>query len=158
MQKHPHLQRFGKRLQDPNLWHLNRRSISGAVSVGLFSALIPLPGQMILSVALAILFRVNVPMAFALIWVTNPLTIPPIFYGTYKLGAWLMGVPSNDIHFQLSWDTLVSLQHIWKPLFLGSFISALLAAALGFVLTRFLWRLHIISRMKNRLRSVRSRV
>lgn len=157
MRKHPHMQRFGKRLQDPNLWHLNRRSISGAVAVGLFSALTPLPGQMFLAVALAILFRVNVPASFLLIWVTNPLTIPPIFFGTYKLGAWLLDIHPKPIQFELSIDTLISLQHIWQPLFLGSFIAGLVAAGLGFVITRLLWRLHIISRMKNRLRSVRSR-
>lgn len=157
IKKHPHLQRFGKRLQEPNLWHLNRRSISGAVAVGLFSALTPLPGQIFLAAALAILARVNLPASVTLVFVTNPLTIPPIFYGTYKLGAWLMDIPSTSIHFELALEALAAMQHIWKPLFLGSFVAGLISAALGFVLTRLLWRLHIVSRMQKRFRSVRSR-
>ena len=112
---------------------------------------------MFLAVALAILFRVNVPASFLLIWITNPLTIPPIFFGTYKLGAWMMDIPPKQIQFELSLDTLISLQHIWKPLFLGSFVTALVAALVGFFVTRLLWRMHIISRMKQRFHAARSR-
>lgn len=158
MQKHPHLQRFGNRLHDPNLWHLNRRSISGAVAVGLFCALLPIPGQMFLAAALAIWARVNLPASVILIFVTNPLTMPPVFYGTYKLGTWLMDQPPKQIDFELSLNWLISMQHIWKPLFLGSLVTAVIVAALGFVLTRVIWRLHIISRMQKRFRSARSRV
>ncbi len=154
MQKHPHLQGFGKRLQDPNLWHLNRRSVSGAVAVGLFCALLPVPGQMFLAAALAIWARVNLPVSVVLIFATNPLTMPPVFYGTYKLGAWIMDLPPKQIDFELSIDWLISMQHIWKPLFLGSLVAAVIVAALGFVLTRLIWRLHIINRMKSRFRSM----
>lgn len=155
MRKHPHLQRFGKRLHDPNLWHLNRRSIAGAVAVGLFSALIPLPGQMFFAAALAILFRVNLPASVILIWITNPLTIPPIFYATYRLGTWLLQRPPADIKFELSLRALSGMQHIWEPLFLGSLVTGLVAALLGFSLTRLLWRLHIISRMQKRMQGSR---
>ena len=50
---HPHLKRFGERLHDPNLWHLNRRSFSGGVAIGLFCALLPVPGQMIIVMFMA---------------------------------------------------------------------------------------------------------
>jgi uncharacterized protein len=54
---------FGKLLHDPNLWHLNRYSVSGAVAVGLFVVFMPPLGQTILAVAAAILLRVNLPIA-----------------------------------------------------------------------------------------------
>jgi uncharacterized protein (DUF2062 family) len=38
---------FQRWLQHPNLWCLNRRSVSGAVAVGLFCGLIPGPLQML---------------------------------------------------------------------------------------------------------------
>src|SRR5712672_1997136 len=38
---------FGRWLQHPNLWHLNRRSVPGAFAIGLFAGLIPGPLQML---------------------------------------------------------------------------------------------------------------
>jgi|GEM_PF-4096383 len=38
---------FGDLLKHPNLWHLNRRSVSGGFAAGLFAGLIPGPLQMI---------------------------------------------------------------------------------------------------------------
>ena len=72
---------FGSVLHEPNLWHLNRRSAAGAFGIGLFFAFWPVPFQMWLSAGLAIPFRVNLPLSVATVWVTNPFTIPPIFYG-----------------------------------------------------------------------------
>ncbi|MEL0049239.1 MAG: DUF2062 domain-containing protein, partial [Gammaproteobacteria bacterium] len=49
-------------LHRSELWHLNRRSVSGAAFVGLFSAFIPLPSQMLLAALIAVVFRVNLPI------------------------------------------------------------------------------------------------
>jgi len=38
LKKHKNLQFLGEKLQEPNLWHLNRRSISMAFAVGLFKS------------------------------------------------------------------------------------------------------------------------
>ena len=46
IKQHKNLQFLGDKLHDPNLWHLNRRSVAMAFAVGLFGAWIPTPGQM----------------------------------------------------------------------------------------------------------------
>src|SRR5581483_7379055 len=56
------LRLFGNTLHHPGLWHLNRRSVAGAVSVGLFAGLIPGPFQMIGAALLAVVLRVNLPL------------------------------------------------------------------------------------------------
>ncbi len=141
IRSHQHLRLFGQLLHDPNLWHFNRRSVAGAFSVGLFFAFVPLPFQMVYAAAAAILLRVNLPISVALVWLTNPLTIPPMFYAAYKLGTVLLGARATHFEFQLSVHWLMSeLGDIWAPLLLGCFIVGVASAALGNFLIRMLWR------------------
>lgn len=151
IRNHKHLKVFGQLLQDPNLWHMNRRSVAGAFAVGLFWAFIPMPFQMIAAAATAIPFRVNMPISLALVWITNPLTMPPMFYCSYLVGTWLMGSPASNEAFEPTMEWFKhSMGSIWEPLYLGSLVCGLLAALIGYIAIRGLWRMHIISNWKNR--------
>ena len=113
LRAHPHLNKiFGKLLHDPNLLHLNRRSVSGAFFVGLFMAFVPLPTQMIFAAGVAIWLRVNLPISVGLVWITNPITIPPMFYFAYKVGAWILNEPVMEWQFELSWDWFLNTVHL----------------------------------------------
>lgn len=148
---HQQLQRFGARLHDPNLWHLSRRSVPGAFAIGLFVAFIPAPFQMVIAAALAIIVRVNLPISVALVWITNPLTMPAIFYSTYKLGAWLLGERIRPITFEFSLHWLLNeAKMIWEPLLLGSLICGTLSAIIGYFLVRSLWRLQVVKHWQAR--------
>lgn len=148
---HKYLRIFGRLLHDPNLWHLNRRSVSGAFAIGLFFAFVPVPFQMVLSAAVAIPTRVNLPISVVLVWITNPLTMPPMFYGTYRLGAWLLNKPTMDIEFQISWEWLsTTLAYIWQPFLLGCLVAGLFSSALGFLGIRLFWRWHLVREWKRR--------
>jgi uncharacterized protein (DUF2062 family) len=158
LREHPHLQRFGARLHDANLWHLNRHSVSGAVALGLFWAFVPMPLQMLPAAACAIWLRVNLPISVALVWITNPLTMPPIWYATYRLGAWLLGMPRQVIPFELTIPNLVArLQDIWEPLYLGSLVAGTVLALLGFVLVRLAWRIYVVQQRRADLERYRQR-
>jgi uncharacterized protein len=151
IRNHKHLRMFGNLLHDPNLWHMNRRSVSGAFAVGLFWAFIPIPMQMIMAAATAIPTRVNLPIAVALVWITNPITMPPMFYFTYCVGTWILGTPASTESFKLNLDYLShSMSAIWQPLFLGSFVCALLAAGIGYCVMRGLWRLRVVRHLRRR--------
>lgn len=145
------LRLFGTLLHDPNLWHLNRRSVSGAVAVGLFWAIIPIPLQMVAAAATAILLRVNLPISVALVWISNPLTIPPIFYFCYVIGTWLMGKPDThgEFEFSLQWIQ-ASLGQIWQPLYLGSFLVGTILAVTGFFGMRTFWHLYVMHKYRKR--------
>ncbi len=152
IREHKHLRWLGTLLHDPNLWHLNRRSVPGAFSVGLFCAFIPIPFQMLLAALLAIPSRVNLPISVGLVWVTNPVTMAPIFYFAYKLGAWMLGMEiQQHLKFEVSMDWMMSeLALIWQPFLLGCLVLAAGTAVAGNLLMRALWRMHIIRYIKQR--------
>lgn len=148
---HKHLRIFGKLLHDPNLWHLNRRSVPGAVSVGLFAAFIPGPVQMLLAAAGSIIFRVNLPLAIALTFITNPFTVPPIAYFSYKIGTWILGMPEHEFKIEMSIQWLwAELNTIGGPFLLGTLILSLTSAVLGNLLMRWMWHLHIVRYLRKR--------
>jgi len=151
LRNHKHLKWFGKYLHDPNLWHLNRRSVSGAFAAGLFWAMIPMPFQMVAAAAVAILGRVNLPISVALVWVSNPLTMPPIFYFNYLVGTWLLPncQPVGKMKVTLEWF-VHSMEQIWEPLYLGSVVVGIVLGALGYTAMRLYWRWHIIQRYRKR--------
>ncbi len=144
---------FGTLLHDPNLWHLNRHSVAGATAVGLFTAFLPIPFQMVVAAALAIAFRVNLPISVVLVWVTNPLTMGPIYYACYKLGAWILDVPPRHVHFSLSWAWFSGeFLAVWKPLLLGCLLAGLSCALLGSLFVRLAWRAMVVRNWRLRKR------
>ena len=159
IRNHKHLRIFGDLLHDPNLWHMNRRSVAGAFAVGLFWAFIPIPMQMVIAAATAIPARVSLSISVALVWITNPITMPPIFYFTYLVGTWILGTPARTESFELSFEYLShSMSAIWQPLYLGSLICALLAAVIGYCVMRGLWRLYVVRHIQRRRNGIRQKL
>ena len=137
----------------PELWHFNRRGVSGAAFIGLFSAFIPVPSQMLLAAIIAIIARVNLPISVALVWITNPITIPPIIYGSYRVGAWVLGIDVAEVQVELSLDwVLANFMAIGKPLFIGSVICGLVAGSIGFTASHFMWRNWVMHQWRKRRR------
>lgn len=160
MRDHPHLRRLGQRVLDPQLWYLNRKQVSMGVAVGLFFAFLPIPAQMLVVGILAIWWRFNLPIAVASVWVSNPLTMGPIFYFQYRLGARILDLPIGNHSFELSWQWFQQVfAHIWQPIMVGAVITGLVAALLGVILVRMIWRLMVIyswlkRRKKNREKEI----
>ncbi len=151
IKQHKNLQFLGERLHTPNLWHLNRRSVAMAFAVGLFVAWIPTPGQMVIAAIVALFVGANLPISVALVWITNPLTMPPMFYFAYIVGLFSLGQekPDADMTFDVE-SVLASLGDIGGPFLLGCLILGTLSAFIGYFGMRFLWRLIIISKWRKR--------
>ncbi|MEM7364824.1 MAG: DUF2062 domain-containing protein [Pseudomonadota bacterium] len=145
------LRLMGSVLFEPNLWHFNRHSVSFAVAIGLFCAFLPIPFQMLPCALGCIWLRANLPLAIAMVWISNPITMPPMFYGTYKLGTWILGEPNRVMEINLSWEWLsAELGLIWQPLLLGSLIAGTVVSCSGFLLTRLYWRWVIYRKWQQR--------
>jgi uncharacterized protein (DUF2062 family) len=145
-------------LRHPNLWHLHRRSVAGGVAVGLFCGLIPGPLQMISAAMLAILFRVNLPVAIFTTLYTNPFTIVPLYLLAYEMGKLVSGttgsgaIPSfPEVHWH-HWfgDVWTWLLAMGQPLLIGLPLLALGLSVIGYFSVRLAWRLMVVWKWRNR--------
>ncbi len=160
IRRHRWLRPMQHLLRHHNLWHLHRRSVAGGVAIGLFCGLIPGPFQMISAALLAILFRVNLPVAAFTTLYTNPLTIVPLYLLAYEIGRWVTGAPGGDgvppfpeghwhdwfIHM---WTWLTSLG---KPLLIGLPLLAVGLAVIGYAGVRLIWRVYVVLKWRRRQR------
>lgn len=146
-----HLQIFGNLLHSANLWHLNRRSVSKAFAVGLFCAFMPIPFQMVLAAGIAILFNANLPLSIALVWITNPITMPAIFYACYIVGAWALNTPEQTFSFELSWQWIIeSLTTIGPSFLIGCILCATFFSIVGYVTINTIWRITVVKEWNKR--------
>ena len=151
---HKHLRHLGAKLHEPSLWHLNRRGASGAFAVGLFFAWMPVPMQMFFAAISAVVFRVNLPLSVVLVWISNPLTMPPMFYFAYLFGVKILGSEVQEFSFELSIDWFLrSIGTIAPPLLTGCLVLGVISSFVGYVFIRVVWRLSVIKEYKQRKNS-----
>jgi len=149
---------LGPRLQEPSLWHINRRSCSLAVALGIFCAFIPVPFQMLIAAVGAILLRVNILVAVPMVWVSNPVTMGPLYYFCYLVGLEILNTPHSDFNFELSFEWLLNgLAGIWQPFLLGCLVVGVISSLACFLLVRILWHLHILNHIRERARRLHNR-
>ncbi len=130
---------FAHWLGDENLWHINRRSVSFGVAIGLFFCYWPVPVQMLLALLAAVTIRANLPISVLGVWVTNPLTVVPMYAPAYLFGAWLLG---ERVH-PLSELTLAALGQNLGALWLGCLVFGTVLAAAGWLSVRIVWHWHV---------------
>ena len=118
---------------------INRRTVTRGIFVGLFWAFIPMPFQMAGVLAVAAIFRFNVPVAIAMVWLSNPLTMPPMYYMEYLTGNLILGRDGLD-GIQLSmewfknhWDDII------VPLYTGTAFYSIIVSSLIYGVVNLLW-------------------
>jgi len=143
---------LGPLIHQPDLWHLNRRSVSKAFAIGLFWAAIPMPFQMIAAAFCSLKFKANLPLSLALVWISNPITMPPMFYAEYVLGAWLLDIPASSFEYELSFSWLKEkLYEIGIPMYFGSFVAGCTASVAGYFIINTLWKRSILKKWRQRV-------
>lgn len=156
----PWLAPFRRWLGHPNLWHLNRRSVAGAVAIGLFAGLIPGPFQMLGALLLAVPLHRNIPVALAVTLYTNPFTIVPLYVLAYGYGRLLLRGrwQNNVVPFEWDWSHFwASVEGLWHwtlslgmPLGVGLVALAITLAVLGYVAVDLGWRAYVVVSWRRR--------
>ncbi len=119
-------------------------SLARGAALGMWVALTPTVGvQMAIVGILAIPLRANIPVGLALVWISNPLTLLPLYFAYYWLGALIVAQPSlgfedvaerlGQVHSHLLEEGLLGAlgklgedlgEAVFWPMIVGSFIMA----------------------------------
>lgn len=135
---------FQHLLHDHHLWGIRRKTVVPAFSLGLAVAFLPFPGHFVVAALAALALRVNIPVAAVTTFVVNPLTVGPLFYFAYRLGAALLGLEPGPFSFELSLDWVQNVfVTVWLPLSLGCILLGSAAALTGYIALDALWRYSI---------------
>jgi len=142
---------FGERMAHPGLWSLQRRAVTGAFAVGLAICFLPLPVHLPLAALVAIMARFNLPTLVATVFLVNPLTVVPIYYTAYRVGAAVLGLSVQRFRFKLDFEWLqYGLGPVWKPFLVGCLICGVLAATGGWIALEALWRWRVRYKYRTR--------
>ena len=147
------------------------RAIAGGLGIGTFVAFTPTIGvQIILAVIIATFFNMNRPAAMIPVWITNPLTVAPIYTLNYWLGSKVWeGPPLQDVSGLFIgigktmaklefWDIkeqFMAVLHMGEetliPLLIGSIAIGLVAGGCVFFFSLKLLRIFFSRRSKKHL-------
>ena len=120
-------------------FNINRKMITRGVFIGLFWGFIPMPMQMLAVLATTPFIQFNVPIAFTMVWLSNPLTMPFMYYMEYKTGNFLLGYEGiKNIELTLEW-----FQKNWSeivlPLYVGTVPYSLGVSLLVASIVNYMW-------------------
>jgi len=116
----------------------NRKMISKAVFIGVFIAFIPMPMQMLAVLAFMPFVKFNVPIALAMCWLSNPFTMPPMYYMEYLTGAFFLGSEVAPVEMTLDWFSN-NIDDIFIPLYLGTLFYSILGSLLAYITVNHFW-------------------
>ena len=129
---------------------VNRRMITRGVAVGLFWGFIPMPMQMLAVMATTPFLRFNVPIAISMVWLSNPITMPPMYYMEYLTGNFILGREGiKDIELTMGWFA-DNFDDILVPLYVGTAFYSIVVTAIVYVVLNRLWVNSVHSEKKER--------
>jgi len=136
---------------------INRKSVSRGVLIGLFWGFIPMPMQMLAVMLTTPLARFNVPIAISMVWLSNPFTMPPMYYMEYLTGNFILGREGlENIELTMKWFS----EHwddILVPLYTGTAFYSIVVSTLIYFLLNWLW-IKSVQREKREKKSLKKRL
>lgn len=120
-------------------FNINRKMVTRGVFVGLFWGFIPMPMQMLAVVATTPFFRFNVPIAITMVWLSNPFTMPIMYYMEYLTGNFILGLEGiENLELTLEWFSN-NMGSIFVPLYVGTAFYSIFVSGFIYALLNWLW-------------------
>lgn len=164
MAQNKYLAPIAHRFLSPELWRFTRRSVPRGVALGLFAGFIVPVGQIFLAAFLALPARANVPLAALVTFVTNPFTLPFWLVVANKVGSLTLKIDAatvnaaNDELASGRWEGFGWFLRTAGVTAFGFIVLSLVSAALGYLLSGFVWRLMVARKRARRLKQMEQRL
>jgi uncharacterized protein (DUF2062 family) len=94
--------------------------------------------------------RFNVPIAIAMVWLSNPFTMPFMYYMEYLTGNFILGkdgVESIELTmrwFSNHWDDIV------VPLYVGASFYSIVVSSIVYMIVNYLWAHSVIKERREK--------
>jgi uncharacterized protein (DUF2062 family) len=138
--EHKKLKEFIKKYKiPPQYLSTNRKMVSRAVLLGIFIAFIPMPMQMAAVLAFMPLFKFNVPIGLAMCWLSNPFTMPPMYYMEYLTGSFFLDMKPEPVEMTLQWFS-DNIDKIFIPLYTGTLFYSVFGSILAYWAVNHFWK------------------
>lgn len=159
----PVMRWFARHFLDKQVWKPTQHTLAGGTAVGMFVTLQLLPIQTPSAVILAAIFRVNIPIAIALCWLSNPFTIPFLAWLEYAVGKWFLAlyttVPATPFPKQLPdsmVDAWVVLREHAPVMLMGGILVGAVGALISYVATWGVWEVGSRMEIAKKLRETKA--
>ena len=94
-------------------------------------AFLPLVGQTVIAIGIAAMFRANKAICIPVVWITNPFTMGPIYYGCFSLGKFVLpGENSSHSEFLPRLIELATSGSVLDPQFWVDLFNVLISVGL----------------------------
>lgn len=164
MARNKYLAPIAHRFLSPELWRFTRRSVPRGVALGLFAAFIIPLGQVFLAAFLALPSRANVPVAALVTFVTNPFTLPFWLVVANKVGNFTLRIDADGPALASSaletgaWSAFTDFFQMAGATAFGFALMAVVAPAVGFFLSGWIWRAVVARKRAKRLKVMEARL
>jgi len=117
---------------------VNRKAVTRGLLVGIFWGFIPMPFQMLAVLATTPLFRFNVPLAISMVWLSNPITMPFMYYMEYITGCFALGIEPVSVKLSMEWFDK-NFKNILIPLYVGTAFYSIGVSAVVYFIINISW-------------------
>ena len=112
--------------------------VAMGLAIGVFISITPtIPFHTVLAVSLAILLRGSKVAAALGVWFSNPVTAPIFYWGSYKLGMYILG---NRAPFDVKYESILELldlgMDVTIAMIAGGIILGILPGIASYFITR----------------------
>jgi len=83
------------RLRNKGLWSFDHHSVAMGAAIGVFFAILFPVAHVLFAIVASIALRANVVVAALTTFISNPITLPIIYYSAYRIGALVI---RPDVH------------------------------------------------------------